>query len=100
MQARPRATSPRGQAAIRCELSNLNDQESAFLDASLYGFIAFRTIRRARWDKADWTWCAVFHALKSIDFPNQPFYLRPESWELVLHNIPDNFPVNAKIVMN
>ena len=39
-------------------------------------------------------------ALVAVDFPNQPFNLRPESWELVLHNIPDNFPVNPKVVMN
>ena len=43
---------------------------------------------------------SYFPHLMSIDFSNQPFNLRPESWERVLHNIPDNFPVNTKIVMN
>jgi hypothetical protein len=42
----------------------------------------------------------VFQALKLIDFPNQPFYLRPDSLELVLHYIPYNFQVNTKVVMN
>ena len=83
-------------------LGAVQSKRSEFLHAWMrrHGSRAFRTIRRARCDNADWTWCVVFRVLKSIDFPNQPFNLRPERRELVLHNIPDNFPGNTKVEMN
>jgi len=80
--------------------SNPSDQEFCMLDEALHSSMAFRTTRRARWNKADWDLVSYIPHLTSIDFPNQPFNLRPESWELVLHYIPDNIPVNTKIVMN